>query len=142
METSTDNLKHEVRGYFLYQGQRINQLHEILNSNLFAYHLWKWFSMLIETILYVVFAVIIIKIAVMPTDANHYISNTGNANSEDFTLMMQWIKVFLLLLSLPLLAFTILLGHNRKKNTLIREAFTEVNEMKEGFDKAVEELEL
>lgn len=146
METP-NNLNHQSRTYFLLQGQSISKLNDILNSTIFAHYLRTWFSVIIEIILYLVFIATVILTVMIPTDLSLFIQKenfkfTASIQYEDFANLMLGLKIFILLISLPILAFAILLGRNRKKNNLIRKAFTETQKMKEGFEKAIKELNL
>ena len=146
METP-NNLNHQSRTYFLLQGQSISKLNDILNSTIFAHYLRTWFSVIIEIILYLVFIATVILTVMIPTDLSLFIQKgnfefTASIQYEDFANLMLGLKIFILIISLPILAFAILLGRNRKKNNLIRKAFTETQKMKEGFEKAIIELNL
>jgi len=142
------NVKHEVRGYFLQQGQSINKLYTLLSSNVVAHHLKKWFSVLLEILLFLFFVIILIWAIMIPTDIGGSIPVSDHESlgysyqNEQIKALMMYAKAILVVLSLPVLAFALLLGRNRRKNTVIRAAFTEVVQMKEGFDNALKNLEL
>ena|SRR6218665_300081 len=142
------NVKHEVRSYFLQQGQSINKLYSLLSSNVVAHHLKKWFSVLLEIIFFIVFIALVVWAIAIPTSiggnipVSEYESINYSYQNQQLTTMLMYAKAIIIALSLPVLAFALLLGRNRRKNKIIRAAFNEVEKMKAGFDLALKNLEL
>ena len=137
-----------TRTYFLQQGQSIAKLNQILNSNILTHYLNKWFSVIIEISLYLLFIMVMISVFMIPThlsfyfDVNETTQISAQINNQDFAALIMCFKIVCVLLSLPILVFAILLGRNRKKNTLIREAYEESKKMKTSFEAAIKSLNL
>lgn len=110
----------EVQTYFLKQGKSIARVNNIISSNAFTHHLGRWWSMLLEFLLYVAFI-------------GGIISLSGIAGDKAFICG---------LISLPFPFIALLLRLNRRRSILMHEAASEVQKMKEEFDVAVKELEL
>jgi hypothetical protein len=149
METNNETLDVKTRAYFLQQGQRIQKIHSILDSNILAHHLKKWFSLLVELALYLLFALTIlgaICLPVNPFETSISIDDSTRINIElhkdDIVALFITAKILLVVFCLPILGMALLLGRNRRKNALIREASEEAEQMKEAFDKAIVELKL
>jgi hypothetical protein len=148
METANKDLTLDAKTYFLQQGQSINKLNDILDSNILTHYLNKWFSVTIEFLLYALFIITLIGVFIIPDNLSFYFpvnettQITAQIQNEDFAALIMCFKLICILLSLPLLLFAILLGRNRKKNTLIRKAYEESMKMKESFDLALKSLKL
>lgn len=148
MKTANTDLTLDARTYFLHQGQSINKLNVILDSNILTHYLNKWFSIIIEISLYILFIAVLIGVFIIPDNLSFYFpvnestQITTQIHHEDFATLIMCFKLICILLSLPLLLFAILLGRNRKKNSLIRKAYEESLKMKENFDAAVKSLSL
>ncbi|MBL7934176.1 MAG: hypothetical protein JNM51_00020 [Bacteroidia bacterium] len=148
METVKDEFKFDARVYFLQQGQIINNLSDILDTNISTHSLNKWLSILIETVLYILFISILVGLFIIPDDPSFYfeVNNTtqvtAEIHSEEFATLMMCIKLVCNILSLPILAFAILLGRNRKKNDLIKQAYQESMKMKMNFDEILKSMPL
>ncbi|MBI3521101.1 MAG: hypothetical protein HY062_17305 [Bacteroidetes bacterium] len=146
METEQQNpqqpqhLNLAVRTYFLQQGKHIARLNDILDSNILTHYLGKWLSVLIELILYALFVGIIICLFQIPH--NIPLDDNNELYNKDVANIILCLQLACAILSLPILAFAILLGRNRKKNTLIRQAYEESLAMKHKFDEAVKTLNL
>ena len=67
---------------------------------------------------------------------------TMQIKNDEYIVFILIFKLVCVLISLPILLFAILLGRNRKKNTLIRKAYEESALMKERFDAASKSLNL
>ncbi|MDX2174406.1 MAG: hypothetical protein SFY56_14990 [Bacteroidota bacterium] len=148
MDSTNKELPLTSKTYFLKQGQSISKLYALINHNVLTHRLKKWFSVLIELILYVLFLLGVSISITIPTNINLFIAGnddtslTGTINNEDFYIVMLCIKLVIFLISLPILFFAIVLMRNRKKNNLIHKVFSEVKEMKETFNKALTDLNL
>lgn len=140
METGNNNLNSEAKAYFLQQGQSINKLNDILDSNILSHYLGKWFSIILEIALYILFIVILVSVFQIPNRIP--IDDKNELYNKDFADIIFLIQVICSILSLPILLFANLLGRNRKKNTLIRKAYEESALMKERFDLASKSLNL
>lgn len=146
METAKQEIKQDARTYFLNQGQAIGKLHGILYTHSFTKHLGKWLSLFLEIVFYLVFLGILCALIIMPTDPyvifniNHDTELEINLHIEDLSTLILIFKITIAALSLPVLAFAILLGRIRRRNTIISKAFDETVKMKTEFDKAVLEL--
>lgn len=134
METNDNGLNQQARAYFLEQGRSIIKLYEILNSNLFTHHLKKWTSIVLELVFILVFLFGLIFIVWLQ------IEKQNKTNNEQAIITL--IQALLAFISVPSPFFAFLLKHNRKKNALIHQAFTEIKKMKSGFDAAVKGLGL
>jgi hypothetical protein len=148
MEANSRDLKMEARTYFLQQGQSIGKLHEVLSSDILSHYIGKWFSAVIETVLYFLFLIAIVCAFIFPTEIKTKVATVGqttmSASVQDarVTEAIFVFKLVIIVIALPFPAFAILLGRNRRKNTLIRKAFEETKKMKSAFDAAVKELNL
>lgn len=140
MLSNEDNLNSQNRAYFAQQGQSIANLYAILNSSTLVHHLRKWLSVLLEIILYLSFIFILIGVIAIPTELKYFFeldeyNRLGiSIRNADFEIFMIALKFIIALISLPMLLLAILLGRNRKKNELIRQAFEEVMKMKTRID--------
>lgn len=147
-EKQTPNPDVAVKTYFLQQGHHISRLNDILDSNLFTHYVSKWLSALVETVLYGLFIMILICVFTTSNDISYYFEVNESTqlraqiSNSDLSAMILCFKILLAILSLPILAFALLLGRNRKKNTLIREAYEESLHMKHRFDQALKTLNL
>jgi hypothetical protein len=148
MENTLDNKANKQRAYFFQQGQSIGKLNDLLNSNIFKHHITKWFSIVLEIGFYLIFLFILFLSILLPTELSYYFSILGDNSlnlsycNNDITYVFVTIKIFIVLLGLPLFILARLLAINRKKNTLIRAAYIEAEKMKLSFDDAVKTLEL
>lgn len=148
METGNNNLNSDAKAYFIQQGQSINKLNDILDSNILSHYIGKWFSYMIELSLYILFSVIVIAVIMIPLTQTitHEINSTTQVTmqikNDEYIVFILIFKLVCVLISLPILLFAILLGRNRKKNTLIRKAYEESALMKERFDAASKSLNL
>lgn len=131
MEHYYATLSHHARLYFLQQGKSINLLYTILDSNIFIHHVKKWLSLIIEWVMYLL---VIAAITVVVYAPDFFFDANEN--------LMILLKSTIICLCLPTFAFARLLASCRKKNELVREAYIETVKMKEGFERAVEELDL
>ena len=129
METGNNNLNSDAKAYFIQQGQSINKLNDILDSNILSHYIGKWFSYMIELSLYILFSVIVIAVIMIPLTQTitHEINSTTQVTmqikNDEYIVFILIFKLVCVLISLPILLFAILLGRNRKKNTLIRKAY-------------------
>ena len=94
--------------YFLKQGKSIARVNNIISSNACTHHLGRWWSMLLEFLLYVAFIGGIFCL----------IGLAGNN------------AVLYGLISLPFPFIALLLRLNRRRNILMLEAASEVQKMK------------
>lgn len=136
-----------MQNYILYQGQNINRLHGILKSSAIVRGFKTFLSVLFEILLYLLFLAAIILLIMIPTDPlvfseqlNNTTSISGSIHSDEIAGVMIMIKVMIFLISLPILFCAILLRRNRKKNALIDRAFTETDNLKKGFEQAMQYL--
>ncbi|MFN8117393.1 MAG: hypothetical protein U0W65_14855 [Bacteroidia bacterium] len=122
METVNSNLNSEAKAYFIQQGQSINKLNDILDSNILSHYIGKWFSYMIELSLYILFSVIVIAVIMIPLTQTitHEINSTTQVTmqikNDEYIVFILIFKLVCVLLSLPILLFAILLGRNRKKS--------------------------
>lgn len=122
METVNNNLNSEAKAYFIQQGQSINKLNDILDSNILSHYIGKWFSYMIELSLYILFSVIVIAVIMIPLTQTitHEINSTTQVTmqikNDEYIVFILIFKLVCVLLSLPILLFAILLGRNRKKS--------------------------
>lgn len=148
MEQEHKNTNLDAKTYFLQQGQSIAKLNEILDSNILTHYINRWFSIIIEKSLYLLFIALMIGVFMVPTHLSFYfdVNNTTQIrtqiSNQDFASLIMCFKMIVFLLSLPILVFAMLLGRNRKKNALIRKAYEESKKMKQSFDSAVKTLNL
>jgi hypothetical protein len=144
MKTEANEHNHQTRAYFLEQGKSIGRLYDILNSNLFVHHLRKWSALLAEISLYILFFTAFAFIFFYPLVLEAQLGENPTVQVrliiDEFEAAISLFRLVLAILATPVLLFAILLGRNRKKNNLIRQAFNETKKMKEGFDMAVKEL--
>lgn len=140
------NLQHQARVYFLAQGQSIGRLYDILNTNALAHHFRKWIGVVAEILLYSLFVLMILFMVLLPSVIEIPISEEPEVNlqvnAEFITGLIILGRAILFVLSLPILLLAISLGRNRRRNTIIRKAFGEVEKMRGSFDQAVKELQL
>ncbi len=122
METVNSNLNSEAKAYFIQQGQSINKLNDILDSNILSHYIGTWFSYMIELSLYILFSVIVIAVIMIPLTQTitHEINSTTQVTmqikNDEYIVFILIFKLVCVLLSLPILLFAILLGRNRKKS--------------------------
>lgn len=142
--TQIPNTDLELRSYFLQQGQSINKLYANLKSNLFAHGFKSFLSVLLQILCYLLFICCIYIAIILPTDlhgmyrmANGYTEVNVSLQDNRITELMMGIKIVIAVISLPVLACAFLLGKNRRKSARLRNAFTEVELMKQNFDQAV-----
>ena len=130
--------------YFLQQGQSISKLHGILNSNILMHHLRRWLSVVIEVFMYLFFLVMLIFAIVLPLQIPVNLNENTSVlfSAEEITEVLLILKFVTVVLSLPILAFALLLSRNRKKNNLIRKAFEETEKMRIAFETALKDLDL
>ncbi len=144
MTSTPNNTPQFSQTYFLNQGKSIQRLHHILSSTVFIYQLKKWSSILLEISLYLFFASALIFI-LWPVDfsaevrLSHEESLELAYHNSSAHLQLIYFKLALFLALIPVLLLAVILGRNRKKNHLIREAFEEVKKMKEGFEEVLRE---
>ncbi len=146
MGATSSNFNQETRVFFLKQNHSIEKLYHILNSELFVYHIKKWLSIVIETILYLFFAALIIMAVILPVEISTYV-NLSDADilnikyhDDYFTYFMVMLKAIVLLASIPVFFFALVLGRARRRNDLMQEAFIEVKKMKQNFDGKITDL--
>lgn len=141
--TNNSDFNSQIRVYFKNQSKHLLNLENLLKSNAVKHHLKSWLSLIFEILLYILFGLILIAIFCIPTSLDYYIPvNETNGLNLDYSnsslsFVLFTLKVLLLLAVTPLILFAILLGRNRRKNKLIREAYIEVTHMKEEHDKAL-----
>ena len=139
-------LNAEARAYFLSQGRKISRIHSILSSNILIHYLKRWLSLLLELLCYSLFACILIVVLQIPKNPGVQVVYMNaikiEITSPDIENIVVFLKTLAVIISLALPGLAILLKRNRRKNKLIRQAFSEVEEMKEDFDKALNELRL
>lgn len=129
--------------YFLEQGKQIGKLHQILNSKVFMSRLRRLSSLCIELVLYVFFTASLCFILILPAASpqNFSIDDHNSLpmiyHNRDLEVLLIYLKILLLLALLPVLFLAVILGRNRKKNHLVRQALSEVKKMKEGFEEAL-----
>lgn len=149
METNNEPPDVKARTYFLKQGQGIQKIHGILGSNILVHHLKKWLSFLLELVLYLLFIIILWGAIWLPLNPLEWgikltesIELQIGVKADEIIGFFVVLKALLVIFSLPVLGMALLLGRNRRKNTLIREASKEAEQMKEDFDRAIVELKL
>lgn len=146
---SSKDLNLEARAYFLNQGQSVNKLNDMLEAGRFGYHFKTGVSMLLEVFLYLLFTTVIIIVAVIPgnpLEINYNLSQEVEAsfsmNVEDISIIILLIKCIIVLIALPIFGMAILLRRNRRKSRLINKAYSESDQMKTAFYRAVNVLKL
>ncbi len=108
METQSINNKELFNNQLEQISQRTNELNTILSSNVFAHHLSYWVSLLVGSLLYLLFLVALILIA--------------NLFGEDYQTFG--------FIALPSPFIALLLRLNRKRNALIHSASGLVQKIK------------
>ena len=111
----------------------LEKLSSILGSNALTYHFKKWISILLELILYLLFVFGIVMVIYLQVELSQEFSGQNLKTQAS----MRFLQVFLVIFSLPAPLLAILLGRNRKKNELIKQAFEEVKRMKKVFDETL-----
>jgi hypothetical protein len=159
METSTPNsnpnpnqqhvgnaLSVQARHYFLDQGQKISQLHQLLDRGYLRAYLSRAVYWLAEIALYALFVIALISIYSIPTDLTQHI-RIDNSNSVDVKFtnkelaeFISFLKLVFFILSLMPLILARVIRNARKKTMAIQASFKLVEEMKGSFDKALKEL--
>jgi hypothetical protein len=131
-----------MRHYIIQQGQAINQLNAMLDSSVVMRGFKAVFSVLLEIVLYLLFAAVIVLIVLIPTDPFVVTQEFGrNAelsagfHSSEVTALMVALKIALFILSLPVLLGAMLLRRNRRKSFLIGEAAEKTAGMKAEYEK-------
>lgn len=139
------NKETAMQNYILYQGQQINRLHGILQSSAIVRGFKTFLSVLLEILMYLLFLAAIVLLIMIPTDPlvfseqlNNTTSISGSIHSDEIAGVMTLIKVMIFLISLPILFCAILLRRNRKKSALIDRAFAETDNLKKGFEQAMQ----
>ena len=143
---NSNNMSIDTKAYFLEQGKSIVKSYTILNSNLFMHHLRKWTSVLFEISLYVIFLFILIFAFLYPSLMTQSVLQCTRIpfeawHSEIYPVFIVT-SIIIAATAIPVILLAIFLGRNRKKNNLIREAFTEVTKIKKEFDEAAKDLQL
>jgi hypothetical protein len=145
-EPRAETLSVAARTYFLQQGQRIQKLHSLLDSNLLTGIAKSGISILLEVVLFLIGLGGIALAVYLPTylsgemPINERTHADVSLTNEDLRNGMLILKAAIVLLSLIPLALMTVLKRNRHKRALIAEAYLEVDDMKMDFDKAVKEL--
>lgn len=148
METQFDTINKQILDHFMKQGRGIDKLYGSLNSNIVMHHLRKWLSIIVESGLYLLFLSLLALAIWIPSELSlSYINEQGAKFSASYTndeisRVFSLLSFVMILFSLSALIFAIFLGRNRKKNNLIREAFTEVKKLKTDFDGIARDLRL
>ncbi len=146
MGATSSNFNQETRVFFLRQNHSIEKLYHLLNSDLFAYQIGKWFSIFIEVILYLFFTALIVMAVMLPVEISTYVNLADSDklnikyHNDYFTYCMVVFKAIIPLASLPVFFFALVLGRARKRNDLMQEAFIEVKKMKQNFDGKITDL--
>lgn len=141
-------LSAQTRHYFLNQGQKISKVHALVDQGIMQGTISMAFFWLIEISLYILCVLSVVFILVIPSDIFKDIQlNAANSfdvqhkDSSFFTLLII-VKLFLFILALMPLFLARALQKSRMKTALIQEAFSQIDDMKKDFDKAMLELKL
>lgn len=140
---------HDIRAYFLQQGQSIARVYDILNSSILTGYVKRGLSVFFEILLVLVFFALLVICAMIPLDPVQFTQEISESTSvtetfhnEDLMYFMVGLKLFMFLVSLLPLVLMFLLRRNRKKSELIHNAFTEIEVMKGRFEQAVKTLNI
>ena len=141
-----NTLSVQARHYFLDQGQKISQLHQLLDRGYLRAYLSRAVYWLAEIALYALFVIALISIYSIPTDLTQHI-RIDNSNSMDVKFtnkelaeFISFLKLIFFILSLMPLILARVLRNARKKTKAIQASFEVVEDMKTNFDKALKEL--
>lgn len=131
-----------MRHYIIQQGQAINQLNTMLDSSFVMRGFKAVISVLLEIVLYLLFAGVIVLIVLIPSDplvVTHEIGRntelSAGLHSDEITGLMIALKIALFILGLPVLLGAVLLRRNRRKSFLIGDAAEKTAEMKAAYEK-------
>ena len=148
MESQIEKLNQQTLTYLLQQGRSIGVLNELLLPKKHILNINTRFILFTEIFLYCLIVCIIALVVYIPTEiitnfplGRSFGFDIGFKN-EELQQLLFLIKIALIILSIPILAFAIVLRHNRLKNKMIRKAFIETEWMKLAFQKAIKDLDL
>lgn len=146
---STDKIDIKARTYFLQQGQSIGKLYEILNTGFLIGWFKSSISLIFEGLFYLLGAAFILLAIMLPNALLEFVIQVNQDTELKISVFNEDIRTIILvaqitigLLCIVPFTFAATLSRNRRKSALIRNAFEEVEIMKEGFDKAVKDLKL
>lgn len=136
------NGRHVSYQFLVEQSQSIQRLHETLQSNIVAYGLQVFLSVLFQIACYLIFVFAIYLAIMIPTDLPSLLDMMGEGNRViDISLtipaltdFLLGVKVILALVSLPVLICAFLLGRNRRRARRMRRAFEELEVLKRSHD--------
>lgn len=137
---------HELRSYFLQQGQSIGKLCGILYSNVIAYGFKSALSVLLQILCYVLFAFALYVVLTIPSDLPAFLAASSDQAAlnelplhtmEGINGFFLLLKILVFLMATPVLLCGMLLGRNRRKSKRLRTAYKEAELLKSNFDKAV-----
>lgn len=138
---------HETDEFLSKQGLCIYRAYDILHSSAFVFGLKYVLLVLLQVVCVLLFLCIIYVVIVFPTDLNSLREMMGDGdpsatinitiNIKAVSEFLIGIKIILVIISLPVLGCALLLGRNRRLITRMRNAFLEVEMMKNQYEAAL-----
>lgn len=134
--------------YLVEQGLAIHRLTETLQSNIVAYGLNVFISIVFQIVCYLIFAFAIYLAIMIPTDLPSLLEMMGEGRGvidvsitiPALTDFLIGLKVILALVALPVLICAFLLGKNRRRAARMRKAFEEVELLKRSHNEMLSRL--
>lgn len=156
MEITTPSVARTPRAYFLQQGRGIQGLHDHLSTHLLSRHSPRWLSVLLETAAVLGGLALLLTAYALPdllAELLQWLHRSQKMDQVDWTsvnlaLYMKplWsvigmVRFVLVALAVPLFLLARLVARNRRKSTVLRQAFVEVDQLKLNFDTAAKRYE-
>lgn len=145
--TPSKQQNHESDEFLHKQGLCIYRAHDILRSSAFVYGVKYVFMVLLQILCALLFLSILYVVIVFPTDLNSLREMMGDGdpsatisitiNIKAVSEFLIGIKIILVIISLPVLGCAFLLGRNRRLITRMRNAYLEVEMMKNQYEAAL-----
>lgn len=129
-----------LKFYFNQHRRQIEKLHNSLGTQLTAFQIKPWVSIMIELFLYAIILFVIYIIMQVLSMPNGYLLEfkEKGIDVETLTTFLIFIRIIFMLMCIPILLMAFIIRTNRKKNESMRDALEVLSELKQTIENTQE----